>query len=125
MACRGVRGATTVEENTPEAIVQGTQELLALLILENGMRQEDVASAIFTTTPDLNAAFPAQAARNMGWHNVATICGHEMNVPGSLHRCIRILLHWNTQKAADQIVHVYVRGAEKLRPDRSPHAPAQ
>ena len=124
MACRGVRGATTVEENTPEAIVQGTHELLTSLIQDNGIRQEDVASAIFTTTPDLNAAFPAQAARNMGWHNVAMICGHEMNVPSSLHRCIRILLHWNTEKAADQIVHVYIRGAERLRPDRSPHSPA-
>ncbi len=119
MACRGVRGATTVEANTPEAILKGTLELLALMIRQNDIRQEDVASATFTTTPDLDAEFPAVAARQLGWLNVALMCVHELSVPGSLARCLRILIHWNTEKAADQIVHVYIKDAARLRPDLS------
>jgi chorismate mutase len=117
MACRGVRGATTVESNTPEAILRGTLELLALIIRQNDIRPEDVASAIFTTTPDLDAEFPALAARQLGWLNVALMCAHELSVPGSLGRCIRILIHWNTEKSADEIVHVYIKDAARLRPD--------
>ncbi len=117
MYCRGVRGATTVEVNEREAILAATRELLALMIEANGIKPEDVASAIFTTTPDLNAEFPALAARQLGWHDVALLCGHEMDVPGALQRCIRILIHWNTTRPADQIRHVYIRGAETLRPD--------
>ncbi len=116
---RGIRGATTVDENSGEAILQGTRELLALMIRANGLKPDDVASAIFTTTVDLDAQFPALAARQFGWTNVALMCGHEMNVPGSLRMCIRILLHWNTDKTADEIVHIYIRGAKKLRPDIS------
>jgi chorismate mutase len=117
--CRGVRGATTVEENTRQAIITATRELLALMIEANGIRPEDVASAFFTTTPDVNAEFPALAARQLGWHDVALLCGHEMAVPGALPRCIRILIHWNTERRADEVVHVYIRGAENLRPDRA------
>jgi chorismate mutase len=120
MACRGVRGATTVKENTLEDIRRGTLDLLAMMILWNDIQLEDVASAIFTTTPDLNAEFPAHAARQLGWIDVPMICGHEMNVPGSVHRCIRILLHWNTDKRADGIHHVYLEHAVALRPDLPP-----
>jgi chorismate mutase len=119
MVCRGVRGATTVDGNTPEAILQGTLELLALMIRANDIRQEDVASAIFTTTQDLNAEFPALAARQLGWMNVALMCGHELDVPGSLPHCIRILLHWNTERSNEEVVHVYIKDASRLRPDLS------
>jgi chorismate mutase len=117
MLCRGIRGATTVDSNTPEAILNATAELLTAMVKANSIRLEDVASAIFTTTPDLNAEFPALAARRLGWNDVALLCGHEMAVPGSLAMCLRILLHVNTDKGADQIVHVYLRGAQVLRPD--------
>lgn len=119
MPCRGVRGAATAEANTSEAILEATRLLLALMIRQNGIEPEDVASAIFTTTPDLDAEFPALAARQLGWLNVALMCGHELDVPGSLRRCVRILLHWNTDKPADEIHHVYIKGAARLRPDLS------
>ncbi len=118
MQCRGVRGATTAEDNTSGAILRATRELLALLIRVNGIEPDDVASVWFTTTPDLNAEFPALAARQLNWMNVALMCGHEMNVPGAPARCVRVLIHWNTRKNADEIEHVYIRGAEKLRPDK-------
>lgn len=117
LQCRGVRGAITVDANTPEAILEGTRLLLAMMIRQNGIEERDVASVIFTTTPDLNAEFPALAARQLGWMQAALLCGHEMSVPGALGRCVRILIHWNTAKPADQIVHVYLRDAERLRPD--------
>lgn len=117
--CRGVRGAITVDANTPEAILEGTRLLLAMMIRQNGIEERDVASVIFTTTPDLNAEFPALAARQLGWMQAALLCGHEMTVPGALGRCVRILIHWNTAKSADEIVHVYLRDAERLRPDLS------
>ena len=119
MPCRGVRGATTLDANTGEAILKAARELLALMIRQNGIRREDVASAVFTTTPDLNAEFPALAARQFGWFNTALMCFHELDVPGSLRRCLRILIHWNTDKPADEIVHVYIKGATDLRPDRA------
>ena len=119
MPCRGIRGATTAEDNTPEEILRATRQLLALMIRQNGIKPEDVASAIFSTTTDLDAEFPALAARQLGWLDVALMCIHEINVPGSLRRCVRILLNWNTDKAADEIVHVYVKEARKLRPDRA------
>jgi chorismate mutase len=119
MPCRGIRGATTAEDNTPEEILKATRQLLALMIRENGIEPEDVASAIFSTTADLDVEFPALAARQLGWFDVALMCVHELDVPGSLRRCIRILLHWNTDKPADEIVHVYVKEARRLRPDRS------
>ncbi len=117
--CRGVRGATTCEDNTREAILAATRELLELLIERNGIHVDDVASAIFTTTPDLNAEFPAVAARAIGWTDTALLCGHEMDVPGSLRGCIRVLIHWNTERRPDEIVHVYIKGAQNLRPDRN------
>jgi chorismate mutase len=117
MACRGVRGATTVERNEREEILTATRQLLALMLRQNHIKSEDVASAIFTTTPDIDAEFPALAARQLGLLDVPLLCGHEMAVPGSLKLCVRILLHWNTEKAQSQIQHVYVRDAERLRPD--------
>ena len=117
MLCRGVRGATTVESDTRDEILRATRQLLALMVRQNGIDHRDVASALFTTTPDLNAEFPALAARQMGWLDVALMCTHELSVPGSLAKCIRILVHWNTDKAAHEIVHVYIKGAAALRPD--------
>ena len=122
MLCRGVRGATTVEHNSREELLKATRQLLALMIRQNGIAPEEVASAIFTTTSDLNAEFPALAARQLGWLDVPLLCTHEITVPGSLPRCIRILLHWNTDKPQHEIHHVYVRGATCLRPDLS-HLP--
>jgi len=119
MPCRGVRGATIADANTSEEILQATRQLLALMIRQNGIEPEDVASAIFTTTPDLDAEFPALAARQLGWLDTALMCHHELDVPGSLRRCIRVLLLWNTPKRADEIVHVYIKDAARLRPDLS------
>lgn len=119
MRCRGVRGAITVEANSPDAILEATTELLAEIMRANGLRVDDVASAYFTTTRDLNAEFPAVAANKMGFSDVALLCGHEMDVPGSLPMCLRILLHVNTEKDASQIAHAYLRGAKVLRPDRN------
>jgi chorismate mutase len=116
--CRGIRGATTVDENTAEAILEGTRDLLSRLVEANDVKPEDVASAIFTTTPDLNAEYPALAARKMGWHDVALMCAHEMAVPHGLKMCVRVLIHWNTTRRADEIQHVYIRGAVNLRPDK-------
>lgn len=117
-ACRGVRGAVTVSENTEEAILSATRELLQVIVKRNEMHPDDIASVYFTTTTDLNATYPALAARQMGWSDVALLCGHEMNVPGSLQMCVRVLIHWNTSRSAKEIVHVYLREAQSLRPDR-------
>lgn len=116
--CRGIRGATTAEENSREAILGATRELLREMIDANGIRMEEIGSAIFTTTPDLNAEFPAFAARQLGWHDVALMCGHEMAVPEALQHCIRVLIHWNTPKLQQEIIHIYIRGAVNLRPER-------
>ena len=116
---RGVRGATTAEANTREAILLATHELLRLMIEANNIQPDEVASAIFTTTLDLNADYPALAARALGWHDVALMCMHEMSVPHGLKQCIRILLHWNTAAAAQDVQHVYIKGAINLRPDRT------
>ncbi len=117
MPTRGIRGAITVEANTREAILQATRELLAAMLKANEIDVDDVASAFFTTTPELNAEFPALAAREMGWSHVALLCGHEMNVPGSLPMCLRILLLVNTDRPPADIRHVYLREARVLRPD--------
>ena len=114
MLVRGVRGATTVEANTVEAILEATRELLDAMLKANDIDAEYIASALFTTTPDLNAEFPALAARDLG---VALMCAAEINKPGALQMCLRILLHVNTEKAARDIKHVYLRGAKQLRPD--------
>jgi chorismate mutase len=118
MPLRGIRGAITVEANTREAILEASRELLAELVRLNDIHKEDVASAWFTTTPDLTAEFPAVAAREyFGWHDVALMCGHEMDVPGSLPMCLRILIHVNTERAQSEMKHIYLRGATVLRRD--------
>jgi chorismate mutase len=118
LAVRGIRGATTVESNTREAILDATRELLGELIRVNNVQAGDVASAWFTMTSDLNAEFPAIVARQQfGWTNVALECLQEMDVPGSLRLCLRILLHVNTERSQDEVCHVYLRGASVLRPD--------
>jgi chorismate mutase len=119
MPCRGVRGATTADQNDREEILKATRQLLALMIRQNGIRPEDVASAVFSMTADLDAEFPALAARQLGWFDVALMCVRELAVPDSLPRCIRILLLWNTDKPPNEIVHVYIKEATGLRPDRS------
>jgi chorismate mutase len=118
MPIRGIRGATTVTADQPDLILQATRELLEEILEENEeMRPEDVACAIFTVTDDLVSTFPAQAARQMGWSLVPMLCAREIPVPGSLPRVIRVLVHWNTDVAQNEITHVYLRDAVKLRPD--------
>jgi chorismate mutase len=114
---RGVRGATTADANTAEAIHAATTEVLQEIIRLNGIRQEDVASVLFTTTPDLTAAFPAKAARDLGWHQVALMGFQEVDVPDGVKMCIRVLIHWNTDKQQHELEHVYLKGAASLRPE--------
>jgi chorismate mutase len=118
MPIRGIRGATTVTADEPDLILQATRELLEEILQENkGMQPEDVASAIFTVTDDLVSTFPAQGARQMGWGLVPMLCAREIPVPNSLPRVIRVLVHWNTEVPQNEITHVYLRDAVKLRPD--------
>ena len=119
MWCRGIRGATTADSNTKEDILKVCKDLLQEMIDANGIRPEDVACAIFTTTSDLDAEFPSAAARQLGWSDVALLCNREMDVPGSVRQCLRILLLYNTERSADEIVHVYIRGATELKSDLS------
>src|SRR5258706_12113801 len=114
-----MRGATTVTDNTPESSLEATRELLLEIITRNGLQEEDIASVWFTTTVDVDAEFPALAARQLGWHDAALMCGHEMAVPGALQQCVRVLIHWNTTRSLSEIQHVYIRGAINLRPDRN------
>ena len=115
LVCRGIRGATTAEANTKAAIVAATSELLERLIQANDVREEDVAAVLFTTTRDLNAEFPAVAARQLGWTHTALMDGHEMAVPDDLTRCIRVLILVNTSKGQQELVHIYLREATNLR----------
>ncbi len=117
MTCRGIRGAISVDANSAEAIVAATRELLERIIAANGLAADDVASVILSATADLDAAYPARAVREMGWVNVPLLCMQEMAVVGSLARCIRVLVHWNTDLAPAQIRHVYLDRACVLRPD--------
>ena len=117
MTVRGIRGATSVDVNDAEPIIAATRELLERIVAANGLATEDVASVIFTATSDLDAAYPARAAREMGWVHVPLLCMQEMAVVGSLPRCIRALVLWNTDRPAGQIRHVYLRRARALRPD--------
>lgn len=120
MPVRGVRGATTAEANEPEAIYQATTELLHAILKANpSLRSDDLASVLFSVTPDLTSAFPAQAARQMGWSQVPLMCFQEIPVPNSLPRCIRVLLHWNTDLPQQSIHHIYLGEAAMLRPDLS------
>lgn len=113
--CRGIRGATIAEGNTAQAIYAATGELLAQLVEANDIEERDVAAVYFTTTPDLNAGFPAAAARQMGWNRTALMGGTEIDVPGSLSRCIRVLILVNTDLEADQLVNLYLNGTDVLR----------
>ena len=118
MSIRGIRGATTVSADQPELILEATRELLEAILQANaGMSPEEIASAVFTVTDDLCSTFPAQAARQMGWSLVPMMCAREIPVPGSLPRAIRVLVHWNTERAQNEVTHVYLREAVRLRPD--------
>lgn len=116
-AVRGVRGAITVERDEAELLMAATEKLLRAIVAENAIVTGDIASALFTLTPDLVSQFPAAAARRIGWTQVPLLNFTEIAVPGSLPRCIRVLLHVNTAKRQDEIVHVYLDGAQVLRPD--------
>ncbi len=117
MNCRGIRGATSVKANDTHSILAATRELLEQIVTANDLVMEEIASVIFTTTSDLDAACPARAAREMGWVNTPLLCTQEMAVAKGLARCIRVLLHWNTTREPDQIQHIYLRQARTLRPD--------
>lgn len=120
MPVRGVRGAIVATADQPEAILSATRKLLAAIMDCNPeMQSEDIASVFFTVTEDLHRAYPSQAAREMGWNHVPLICSREIPVPGGLVRCIRVLLHWNTELPQHAIRHVYLGAAAKLRPDLS------
>lgn len=118
MPVRGIRGAINIPANTKEEILSATRELLQAILAENaGLIKEDIASIIFTTTQDITAIFPPVAARTLGWNAVPMLCSHEIPVPGSMPMTIRLLLHWNTDKIQNEIKHIYLRDAKKLRPD--------
>jgi chorismate mutase len=117
--CRGIRGATTATANTADAILSATRELLTLLVERNALAVDDIASVFFTVTDDLDAQHPALAARQLGWHDAALLCAREIPVPGSLGRCIRVLLHVNTDRGAHDLRHIYLREAVVLRPNRA------
>ena len=115
LVCRGIRGATTADENTDTAIYDATRELLSRMIEDNDIVEEHVAAVHFTLTPDLNAAYPAAAARQLGWTSTALMCSQEIPVPGSLPRCVRIMVLYNTDKSNQEIANVYLKGTEVLR----------
>jgi chorismate mutase len=110
-----VRGATIADENTAEAIREAIRELVVVLAERNEIRPDDIASALFTTTPDLNASFPAETVRLMGWDDVPLLGAVEMAKPGAPGRCIRVLLLWNTTRTQREVEHVFLRGTEVLR----------
>lgn len=114
---RAIRGAITVDANTADDIVDGTRELLEHIVLNNHLTTDNIISAIFTVTPDLNAQYPAAAAREMGWHDIPLLCACEINKPEGLPKCIRVLLHVHSDKPKAEIRHVYLRKAVSLRPD--------
>ena len=117
---RGLRGATTAAANTREAILEATEELIRALQEANGFVPEDVESAIFTSSPDLTAEYPARAARRLGWDTVPLLGASEVAVPDGVPRCIRLLLHLYTTKPPGALKHIYLRDAAQLRPDRTP-----
>ena len=125
MPVRGIRGATTADRNDSEAIVEATGELLAEMIRLNQVDPEEVAFAYFTSTPDLDAEFPALAARQLGWIDVPLLCGHELAVrlpnPRGVRQCIRVVLLYNTDKRQKEMRHVYLRGAQAIRRDLDRH----
>lgn len=115
LVCRGIRGATTADANTSEAILAATREMFESMVAANAIEADSVAAVFLTTTPDLNVEFPAVAVRQMGWNQAPMLCGHEMAVPDGLPMCIRALALVNTAKPMEEIVHVYLRGAANLR----------
>lgn len=119
MAVRGIRGATTADDDTEAAIIDATTEMLQSISQENGFNPEDIAGVWFTTTRDLTAEFPAVAARRLGWTQVPLLCGHEMQVPSSnprsIPRCIRVLILVNTERPSSELRFTYLRGARQLR----------
>ncbi|MFN0052630.1 MAG: chorismate mutase [Planctomycetales bacterium] len=118
MPVRGVRGATSVSVDTREDILEATRELLREVLRTNRIEDfDDIVSILFTTTPDLTSTFPAEAARELGMVLVPLLCASEIAVPGRLPRCVRLLMHLNTDKPPKDIVHVYLREAKALRPD--------
>jgi len=117
MLVRGIRGAITVDSNNQEEIIKKTKELLVTIKKENDFKIEDIVSIFFSVTPDLNAAFPARAARELGWYKVPLFDMQEIEVPRSLPKCIRILIQINCQKSQTEIIHCYLRGAKILRKD--------
>ncbi|NLX89964.1 MAG: chorismate mutase [Syntrophomonadaceae bacterium] len=119
MQVRGIRGAITIDEDNKSQVLDATQELLTAMQAANGFLPEDIASVLFTVTPDVRSAFPAEAARLMGWEQVPLLCFQEIEVPGALPRCIRVLIHINTDKPQESIKHIYLGQARSLRPDLS------
>ena len=117
MRCRGIRGAISVESNDAGTILDATRKLLEHMVTANGVDVEDVASVIFTVSDDLDAAYPARAAREMGWVHTPLLCMQDMAVVDSLSLCIRVLMTWNTELPSDRIRHVYLGDARALRPD--------
>lgn len=117
MHIRGIRGATTAPANTAEAILKATRELLTAIVDENRVETDEISAVLFTCTGDLTAAFPAEAGRTLGWNDVPLITAREIDVPGALPRCIRVLIFWNTSLSQEEVAHVYLRDAESLRPD--------
>lgn len=118
MPVRGIRGAITTDGDTPEQVLAATRELLEELLRANRLEQfDEIVSAIFTTTNDLTSTFPAEAARRLGMNQVPLLCCQEIPVPGSMPRCIRVLLHVNTERKQHEMIHVYLRDAQRLRPD--------
>jgi len=116
LQCRGIRGATTISANSKESILAATEKLLVEMTQANSVKIDDIGAIFFTTTSDLNAEFPASATRELGWpSNLALLCGHEMNVPNDLPRCLRILMLVNTEKGPGEIVHIYLGEAKKLK----------
>jgi len=114
---RAIRGAITVEENNYCEIIDATKEILEEIVNKNDLNQDDIISVIFSVTKDLDAAFPAVAARQLGWTDVALMCTNEIQVPGSLEKCIRALVHINSDKNKNEIKHIYLKGARALRTD--------
>ena len=118
MSIRGIRGATVVAADQAEEILAATRELLCAMLAGNpGLKPDDIASIFFTLTHDLNAVHPALAARQLGWGTVPLMCAQEIPVPGGMPRCIRVLIHWNTDVPQQEIHHAYLREAVNLRPD--------
>jgi chorismate mutase len=115
---RGVRGATTVKNDDVDEVLEATRELLTMMVRVNDIDIDDIASIVLTTTDDLTSTYPAFAARQLGWFDLALLCGNEMHVSDGLPLCIRVLIHWNTSKTPKEIGHIYLRDAKSLRPDR-------